>query len=593
MNEHIFGYLKYYLEMSAAPEYAVMINGPWGIGKTSAVKQFINKHKRQGIIYASLYGAKSAEDIDQRIIVGMMPALETPLGKIGGRIVGALAQKYGLSDLIKGGDVKSLAAPELIVFDDLERALMEPAELLGYINQMVEHEGRKAVILANEAEIKERIHYTRVREKVIGITFDFQQDVHAALGSFIAGLPTEAVRKHLEDNKDSLLTIFSQSGSQNLRVLKQTLWTWDRFYSVIAEELRAKTSSMLVVFKLFIALCLEVRSGALTATDLRDRVDKIGEGMSAERNGKGDTSLATAQRKYPELHLHDRVISDAVLVEVLCQGRISEAEINATLRSSEHFIRSEEEPAWQKLWYGITRPEDEFNTAFKVFEDEFARRVFVRAGEIMHAFGLRLWLKKMGQLDHTTEELVTQCKSYIDDLKNNGQLLGGAHETIEAGFTAAYGLQFMEAGSPEFKSLHLYYEDAVKAAKRAHWPAQAREVLELMARDVSAFFAKVCWTNDQRDNTFMLVPIFSVVAADDFVEKLLKLHPRDFRTALTALNGRYEHGRLHRELAEEGPWLHAVYEKLKSEASGKSHIRRYAIENEISRLIAPLLDPRA
>jgi hypothetical protein len=196
-NDHIFEYLAYYLNMKLAPEYAVMVNGTWGIGKTFAVKKFVRKQTGHGIIYVSLYGARSTDDIDQRIIVGMMPALDTPLGKIGGRIVGAVAQKYGLSEIIKGGDIKSLSPPGMIVFDDLERATMGPVEVLGYVSQLVEQEGRKVVLIGNECELHDRDNYNRVREKVIGITFDFEQDVHSAVGPFIEALPSEAAASSL------------------------------------------------------------------------------------------------------------------------------------------------------------------------------------------------------------------------------------------------------------------------------------------------------------------------------------------------------------------------------------------------------------
>jgi hypothetical protein len=589
-NDHICEYLAYYVTLPD-PGYAVMVNGTWGIGKTYAVKQFVEKNRGHGIIYVSLFGAKSAEDIDQRIIVGMMPVLNSPLAKIGGRIAGALAQKYGLSDLIKVGEVKELAKLDLIVFDDFERAAMKPVELLGYISPLVENERKKVVIIANENEIQERDDYNRRREKVIGITFDFQQDVHAALGPFIKELPTEVVRKHLEANEEALLSIFSQSGSKNLRVLKQTLWTWDRFYGAIESELRGQTASMLVVFKLFVALCLEVRSGALTEADLRNRVENIIRAMSSGGAREEEAPLAKAQKKYPELHLHDRVLTDEVLVQVLCESRLSQRDINDSLRSSEHFMRPEDEPAWQKVWYGITRPEEEFIAAFKRLEEQFTNRAFIRTGEIMHVFGLRLFLAKIGQLPLRTEEVMTQCKLYVNDLKSSERLLEGADESVDD--EAAYGMVFSEGDTPEFKALRSYYDEAVEAARRELWPAHAEAMLDLMAKDANAFFVKVCWTNDERDNTFALVPIFSAVSPDDFVEKLLSLHPRDFRTVLTALKGRYEHGRLQSQLAEERPWLHSVYEKLKAEATNRSPIRRFTIENEIGRLIAPLLGPDA
>jgi hypothetical protein len=52
-NEHIFEYLTYYLELKATPEYAVMVKGAWGIGKTFAIKRFVEQHKGRGILYSA------------------------------------------------------------------------------------------------------------------------------------------------------------------------------------------------------------------------------------------------------------------------------------------------------------------------------------------------------------------------------------------------------------------------------------------------------------------------------------------------------------------------------------------------------------
>ena len=56
---------------------------------------------------------------------------------------------------------------------------------LGYINEFVEHEGRKVIIVTNEQEIKDKEEYARRREKLIGKTFEVQSVLDEALVSFI------------------------------------------------------------------------------------------------------------------------------------------------------------------------------------------------------------------------------------------------------------------------------------------------------------------------------------------------------------------------------------------------------------------------
>ena len=43
MNKHIVEFLENYIGLSNNPEYAVMLKGEWGCGKTWFIKSFIKK----------------------------------------------------------------------------------------------------------------------------------------------------------------------------------------------------------------------------------------------------------------------------------------------------------------------------------------------------------------------------------------------------------------------------------------------------------------------------------------------------------------------------------------------------------------------
>lgn len=43
----------------------------------------------------------------------------------------------------------------IIFFDDLERCMISITELLGYINELVEHKNVKTLLIANEDKIRE------------------------------------------------------------------------------------------------------------------------------------------------------------------------------------------------------------------------------------------------------------------------------------------------------------------------------------------------------------------------------------------------------------------------------------------------------
>jgi hypothetical protein len=47
-NKHLYDYLSYYVALPHPPKYAVLINGPWGIGKTYIVEDLSAARRARG-----------------------------------------------------------------------------------------------------------------------------------------------------------------------------------------------------------------------------------------------------------------------------------------------------------------------------------------------------------------------------------------------------------------------------------------------------------------------------------------------------------------------------------------------------------------
>ena len=68
-NKHIKEFLNYYIGLPN-PQYAVLLKGKWGSGKT----HFINEYKKeldknkQKYIYVSLYGVTSYDEIETKFL---------------------------------------------------------------------------------------------------------------------------------------------------------------------------------------------------------------------------------------------------------------------------------------------------------------------------------------------------------------------------------------------------------------------------------------------------------------------------------------------------------------------------------------------
>ena len=72
MNKHIETYLDQYLNIEK-PDYAVMIKGEWGCGKTYFIKKYIETKQDKTICYISLNGIKQCNDVIPQILLALVP----------------------------------------------------------------------------------------------------------------------------------------------------------------------------------------------------------------------------------------------------------------------------------------------------------------------------------------------------------------------------------------------------------------------------------------------------------------------------------------------------------------------------------------
>ncbi len=168
--------------------YAVLIDGNWGCGKTyfvlhdlkSAIEKHEEENNKRDIKYISLYGCESVEDVEQNIywsiidkkFYDLTDRIKKNMSDVYGekeekrnkhqrivmtaakKIIGTAMQKFE----IEGKNFEVVAEfvsldKHIFIFDDLERCNCSINDILGYINSLVEHEGAKVILVANESEI--------------------------------------------------------------------------------------------------------------------------------------------------------------------------------------------------------------------------------------------------------------------------------------------------------------------------------------------------------------------------------------------------------------------------------------------------------
>lgn len=580
-NKHVWEYLSYYIGLAHAPRFAVMVSGVWGIGKSHLVNAFLQwkfGEDRKAYVKVSLYGLSTIAEIDDALFKAIYPMLAGKTANVAGRVVTAALKrlhidlgKVSLKDFL---DHKA----KVYVFDDLERYEGGIDAALGYINQFVEHGDAKVIILANEKEISNRESYDRRREKLIGKTMEVRSEFEAAFGHFVSNIDHPEARSFIQANAADIAKIYDLSELNNLRILQQTLWDFERFYACLLLEYKGNNGAILTLMRLIFVLSFEFKAGRIAEPDIRN-----GRGMHAMvvarmSKEKQKSAMELVADRYSIVDVNDSVLSNDLLVDFLVRGAIDANAINTEIKASRFFVTVADEPSWRTVWHWLERSDAEFESALVKMEEQFTERAFVGDGEILHVLGLRLFLSDNGILHLSRSAIVAQGKKYIDDLYEAQRLpVLRLEEIDEIRLSGWGGLGIHEAETDEFKELFLHLKLALKKTAEDTFAVQASNLLSEMKEDAQKFLRRLCWTGDGGEQQIK-DPVLAKIGVHEFVEAVIGLHPMEQRFALIALEGRYEHGTLDRELKEEKPWIIEVRNVLLARSKNLNPIAKFRIE---------------
>lgn len=146
-------------------ETAILISGPWGIGKTYEIKEYIKskaqdvKDKKLKIAYSSLFGKNSIDEVNTELYQLIHPAKKVlnTITNVAKLINIGVGFSCGINLNIDDENLKLCEKlkskkniPYLIILDDFERKSdkITAEELLGFINNLI-NQGFKVVVLAD------------------------------------------------------------------------------------------------------------------------------------------------------------------------------------------------------------------------------------------------------------------------------------------------------------------------------------------------------------------------------------------------------------------------------------------------------------
>lgn len=265
MNDHEYNlYIENYLKNDKTKS-AIMLIAPWGMGKSYYIQNSLIPHLEHDgdkkCVVVSLYGLNDIKEISKAIY------FELRVKKIGsknekfeaGRIVAKTLLKNGLSTVgidlsVKEKDLEKLytsidLSDKLIILEDLERSGISIKQVLGYVNNLVEQDGAKVLLVANENEVKdleekitkdkegkdttkwvytaETEEYLKIKEKTVSDTILYLCDFDAAIENILKIFADPNLNTCLEEKDthgkalivNEIRSVMADVGVYNLRSL--------------------------------------------------------------------------------------------------------------------------------------------------------------------------------------------------------------------------------------------------------------------------------------------------------------------------------------------------------------------------------------
>lgn len=325
--ESILDYIR-----SDYTDYAVMLNGEWGSGKTHFWNNKIKKKiesmqlngKRYTTIYMSLYGISNLEEISKKIFMETTQLMDKNLRRFmnskGQETIPEYAKTgidmanfFGVNQNGNKLDYAEFFSTDdkVLCFDDLERANVDVIDILGYINNFVEHDHIKTIIICNEKELATKLKssnlemktfiatylldkqnelnksdkpmvekiqdkiehvfdkandYERIKEKLIGETFEYAPKFDYIINGILMRYENNPdLIRFLRENTGIIISTFNRSGTRNLRILKHALNDFKKIYEMVNKSYPNTSNRVMQTMLIFtIAVSFEIKAGKIT-----------------------------------------------------------------------------------------------------------------------------------------------------------------------------------------------------------------------------------------------------------------------------------------------------------------------------------------
>lgn len=584
MNENIVNFLNGYM-MNPDPQYAVLLKGKWGCGKTHFINHWIDAYKGNPTteqvlepIYVSLYGLSDTKQITtaiNRVICPILYGKAAKAGKVLAKIASAMVLKHevdlnydGISDLSINIGIDSLSkfksndslanSKKLLIFDDLERCDIPMKKLLGYLNFFVEQCNCHLIVIGDEDKIAEGENkkiFGEFKEKTIGREFEIATDIHSALDTFVNQTPKN---DFVVGHQEQIEKFFAMTECDNLRILRQALWDFARFEETMTGFLGDKSYEAIMIHVLgtYIISYCEYRGKNHELLDKWIQYNYKGLHIAQKEIEQLKSQLGDLHQRYN--NIYQRLSNyqtfkiefvERVLLELNTGNSIKE------YVGKEYFAPIAEVRSWARINEVYAMDNTEFIPFYRTLIDDICGIQVTSMKNLGYAIAYLVYLdsRTIKEFDEKDFNNIREALPKYWEAFQDEESVYDARIAFSRGVNSYMSTEKLKRLPEICAKFNEEYENRLKMSKNL----MTRTLEQLSDSNVE----DLCNLNNQalpdHSCTYDMVSIFNHVDMDKLMNNLLKLNNESLNTFTHFIRGRYD---LSHNL---GNWIHETDEDIK------------------------------
>lgn len=636
-QENLVDGILNYLKMDSSG--ALMVTGPWGCGKSYFFEHFLFeklKAKNFKPLRVSLFGLSSLSDLSKNIISEYADYLTDNkiLKKIadGGANLVKFADKIKLPFVSDYLDLKGifgsgkalyklLSEDVVICLDDLERAIekYDINDLLGIINELVENQHLKVIVIANKEYIDKQqysrndsaasahdVFYEKVIEKVLHFTPDIvgvfktliQSDGKEKSGAFEAFMNNECIKNSVSPKLANSVSLRHQK--ENIRTLKFAVSHFRNIFQNYIDHGKdvtdTKIERLLINQWLFLySLSLESKQTALSIDDSMGLESYVATASMEQLDlGSEDDNLFEDDKQQKNNEKSQDIAKK--FVEKYYQGRENEynfypylyhfvvAGLNYDFDEAFEFAKK----ACQRFDYNVNPAQeimDKWMKGYWKMSDDEAKvnllklKDFVAEGELLDFpsyYSASVFLFNFCEIIDTTIPKLLPLfeqglRKFADTVK-----VDGVHLSV----IKAIGVNNADVCKPVYDLILKVMEEKIEKQKTA----DVNLMRELFNKDMQAF-CELFIPHDQSSPKFIITPVLHLLDEKDIEKKITVATPEDIMSLYLLVVFRFNSNDKLFHVAEEMPFIERLEKYAILRAEDKKKLSSVIINDQLLPLL--------